>query len=50
MTGEQILSSPTVDVAMVWNSTGTGNAGAVPLSGDRLVAFKATKADPRAMH
>jgi hypothetical protein len=49
-TGEQILSSATVDVALVWNSTGTGQAGAVPLSGDRLEAYKATKADARAMH
>lgn len=45
--GETFLSTPTLWLAMIWNATGTGNAQAVPLSGDRLAAFRATKSDAR---
>lgn len=47
--GETFLSTPQVEVACVWNATGTGSAEATPLEGARLAAFKATKADPRAL-
>jgi hypothetical protein len=44
--GEASLSVPSLWFSMVWNST----AGAFsPLSGTRLDAFRATKADPRAL-
>ena len=43
--GETILSTPEVWFGLVWNST----AGAYePLEGERLTAYQATKADPRA--
>lgn len=43
--GETILSTPEVWFGLAWNST----AGAFsPLEGDRLTAYKNTKADPRA--
>lgn len=45
--GETVLSSPNVWIACVWNSS--GGLG-VPLSGARLAAFQATKADPRALN
>ena len=32
---------------MIWNANGTGTAGATVLTGDRLTAFRETKADPR---
>lgn len=48
--GEVFLSTPQVKVACVWNSTGTGTAGATPLSGVRLEAFKGTLADERVIH
>jgi hypothetical protein len=47
--GEAFLSTPQVKVACVWNSTGKpGTQEHVPLSRDRLRAYQATKADPRA--
>lgn len=47
-TGEQILATPTVWLAMIWNADGRGTARATVLSGERLTAFQATKADDRA--
>lgn len=48
--GETFLSTPNVTVACVWNSTGKpGTQEHVPLEGERLAAYKATKTDPRAM-
>lgn len=44
--GETILSTPEVWFACIWNST-AGNH--IPLEGDRITAFKRTKADPRAL-
>ena len=44
--GEAMLSMPQLWVANVWNNT--GGLGEV-LTGTRLAAFKATKADPRAL-
>lgn len=44
---EAFLSEPQVSVACFWNNVGSGAAEATPLTGDRLAAFKATKADPR---
>ena len=44
--GEVWLSTPTLWFACVWNNTG---GKGVILSGDRLAAYKATKADPRAL-
>jgi hypothetical protein len=42
--GEAFLSEPTVEFACMWNSTiGKGHV----LEGERLAAFRATKADPR---
>lgn len=46
-TGEQILSTPSVWLAMIWNADGSGTAGATVLTGDRLTAFTDTKADDR---
>lgn len=44
--GETILSCPNLWFALAWNSTaGTYS----PLVGDRLAAYQATKADPRAL-
>lgn len=43
--GEAILSTPEVWFGLVWNSTERFE----PLVGDRLTAFQATKADPRAL-
>lgn len=43
--GRIFLDTPNVIVACVWNSGPTGLG--IPLEGDRLAAFKATKADPR---
>jgi hypothetical protein len=44
--GEILLSTPEVWFGLAWNST----AGAYsPLTGDRITAFRNTKADPRAM-
>lgn len=43
--GEALLSEPSVWFGNVWNAQGTTST---PLTGDRLTAFKATKADPRA--
>lgn len=48
--GNAMLASPNMWVFMIWNSTGTGNANATPLEGDRLAAFQATKADQRVLH
>lgn len=45
--GEAILSTPEVWFGLVWNSEGDSYA---PLAGDRITAFQATKADPRAVH
>lgn len=45
--GEKFLATPQVRVAYMWNSN-TGGAHGFPLEGDRLEAFKATKADDRA--
>lgn len=42
--GDTILAEPSVWVACAWNSTGDKYS---PLVGDRLEAFKATKADSR---
>ena len=48
-TGQTILSTPQVWIANVWNNgDGTGSVPALPLEGDRLVAFRETKADSRA--
>lgn len=44
--GEAILSTPEVWFGLAWNSEGDSYA---PLTGDRITAFKATKADPRAV-
>jgi len=46
--GETLLSTPQVWFGMVFNSN-TGGKG-ITLTGPRLAAFKATKADPRALH
>lgn len=46
--GEVFLTTPQVAIACMWNNTGSGGAEATPLSGDRLAAFRATLADPRA--
>jgi hypothetical protein len=43
--GEAILSTPEVWFGLAWNSTGGAYA---PLVGDRLSAYRATKADSRA--
>jgi hypothetical protein len=45
--GEAILSTPEAWFGLAWNSTGDRYA---PLTGDRITAFQATKADPRALH
>lgn len=45
--GEAILSTPEVWFGLAWNSTGGSYA---PLTGDRLTAYQATKADARALH
>lgn len=45
--GQTFLSTPQIMVACIWNALGSGSAEATPLSGARLEAFKATKADPR---
>lgn len=47
--GQQILNTPQVWVACVWNMDHTQDGGLKfnALSGARLTAFKATKADPR---
>lgn len=45
--GEAILSTPEVWFGLAWNSEGSSYA---PLTGDRITAFKATKADARALH
>ena len=44
--GEAILSTPEVWFGLAWNSEGDSYA---PLTGDRITAFKATKADARAL-
>lgn len=44
--GETFLSTPTLWIASMWNTT--GGKGQV-LTGDRLAAFKATKADSRVL-
>jgi hypothetical protein len=44
--GQAILSTPQVWFGLVWNSE--GGLGHV-LTGDRLTAYQATKADPRAL-
>lgn len=47
--GETFLSTPQVVAACCWNSTGKpGSQEHIPLAGDRLAAFRATKADARA--
>lgn len=43
--GRLFLECPNVKAALVWNSGPTGLG--TPLDGDRLAAFRATKADPR---
>ena len=49
--GEAFLASPTMWLALLWNSgDGTGGAQATPVTGDRLTAFQATKADARVFH
>ncbi len=49
--GDAFLASPTMWAFLLWNSgDGTGGAQATPVSGDRLTAFQATKADARALH
>lgn len=45
--GEIFLSTPTLWAFLVWNSGPTGLG--TPLTGDRLAAFKATKADSRVL-
>lgn len=45
--GETFLSTPSVAIAMMWNSTGQSGLEVKPLEGERLAAFKQTKADPR---
>jgi hypothetical protein len=45
--GEAILSTPEVWFGLAWNSTGDSYS---PLTGDRLTAYQATKADSRALH
>ncbi|MEQ6900988.1 hypothetical protein [Nocardioides sp. YIM 152588] len=42
--GEMLLSTPELWFGLVWNSTGDKY---VPLTGDRLTAFRETKDDPR---
>jgi len=44
--GEWILSTPELWIANVWN---TDHTMLSVLTGDRLTAYRATKADPRAM-
>jgi hypothetical protein len=44
--GEAILSTPEAWFGLAWNSTGDRYA---PLTGDRITAFQATKADARAL-
>jgi hypothetical protein len=42
--GDVLLSTPNVWFGCMWNSSG---GKGVPLSGDRLTAFRQTLADPR---
>lgn len=46
--GEKFLATPQVRAAYMWNSASDPGSGYVPLEGERLQAFKATKADDRA--
>lgn len=48
LSGEKFLATPQVRVACMWNSASDPASGYVPLEGERLAAFKATKADERA--
>lgn len=45
--GEHILSTPELWFGLAWDSTGDKYA---PLDGDRLTAFRETKADARVLH
>lgn len=45
--GDVILDNPQIEFACMWSSQASGSSNDFRLTGARLAAFKATKADPR---